>query len=134
MNLPKGEDKVLGKVGVKKPEALLPRLPQKSPGISHFEKAASAVPGSAGRLRRIEEEDGAGDRETGPGVGAVAEAGFIAPGWFGGEEMDEIIKQSAVIENEHVKKWKRDGGRGVGHICLATPTEIMDAGGLFASP
>jgi len=131
MKLPKGEDKVLGKVGVKKPEALLPRLFQKSPGISHFEKAASAVPGSAGRLRRIEEEDGAGDREPGPGLGAVAEAGFIAPGWFGGEEMDEIIKQSAVIENEHVKKWKRDGGRVVGYICLATPTEIMDAAGLL---
>lgn len=45
--------------------------------------------------------------------------------------MDEIIKQSQAIENEHLKRWKSQGGKVVGYICLATPTEIIEAGGLF---
>jgi len=45
--------------------------------------------------------------------------------------MDEIIKHSKVIENEEVKKWKAGGGRVVGYICVATPTEIMEAAGLL---
>jgi len=45
--------------------------------------------------------------------------------------MDEIIRHSQMIENEEVKKWKAGGGRVVGYICVATPTEIIEAAGLF---
>ena len=45
--------------------------------------------------------------------------------------MEEILKQSFVIENDQVRKWKGDGGRVVGYICLATPTEVMEAAGLL---
>ena len=41
--------------------------------------------------------------------------------------MDEIIKQAGVIENDHVKKWRSNGGRVVGYICVATPTEVIEA-------
>ncbi len=45
--------------------------------------------------------------------------------------MDEIIKQTGVVENDHVKKWKDDGGRVIGYVCVATPTEVIDAAGLM---
>lgn len=45
--------------------------------------------------------------------------------------MEEIIRQSGMIENDYVKKWKSDGGSVVGYICLATPTEIMEAAGIL---
>ena len=45
--------------------------------------------------------------------------------------MEEIIKQSGIIENDYVKKWKSAGGEVVGYICLATPTEILEAAGLL---
>jgi benzoyl-CoA reductase/2-hydroxyglutaryl-CoA dehydratase subunit BcrC/BadD/HgdB len=49
----------------------------------------------------------------------------------GEARMEEILKQSAVIENQHVRQWKRAGGRVVGYICLATPPELMEAAGLL---
>jgi len=45
--------------------------------------------------------------------------------------MDEIIKQSKLFENDHVKKWKSQGGRVLGYICVATPTEIIEAAGIL---
>ncbi len=49
----------------------------------------------------------------------------------GGLLMDEIIKQSEIIENDYLKKWKGEGGRVLGYICIATPTEVIEAGGLL---
>ncbi len=45
--------------------------------------------------------------------------------------MEEIIRQSGLIENDYVKKWKEEGGQVVGYICVATPTEIMEAAGIL---
>jgi len=46
-------------------------------------------------------------------------------------DMEEIIRQSELIENDYLKKWKREGGRVVGYICISTPTEVIEAGGLL---
>jgi len=48
--------------------------------------------------------------------------------------MEEIIRQAGLIENDHVKKWKGNGGKVVGYICVATPTEILEAAGLLPRP
>ncbi len=45
--------------------------------------------------------------------------------------MEELLRQAGLIENDHVKKWKADGGRVVGYICVATPIEVMEAAGLL---
>ncbi len=45
--------------------------------------------------------------------------------------MDEYFKQAALIENDRVKKWKKDGGRVVGYACVLTPVEILEAAGVL---
>lgn len=45
--------------------------------------------------------------------------------------MEEIIRQSQLIENDHVKKWKGQNKKVLGYICVATPVEIIEAAGLL---
>jgi benzoyl-CoA reductase subunit C len=45
--------------------------------------------------------------------------------------MEEILKQSTAIENDAVRQWKRDAGKVVGYICVATPTELIEAAGVM---
>jgi len=45
--------------------------------------------------------------------------------------MDEILKQSQLIENDYVKQWKNSAKPVVGYICVATPIEIIEAGGIL---
>lgn len=46
-------------------------------------------------------------------------------------DLNKILNQAGRIENDYVKQWKEKGGRVVGYICVATPTEVMEAAGLL---
>ena len=48
-----------------------------------------------------------------------------------GNVMEEIIKQSEMIENDYVKKWKSEGGKVLGYTCVMTPAEVIEAAGLL---
>ena len=43
--------------------------------------------------------------------------------------MEEIIRQSEMIENDYVKKWKSEGKSVLGYTCVMTPPEVIEAGG-----
>ncbi len=45
--------------------------------------------------------------------------------------MEQVIKQSEVVENDFVKKWKEGGGKVLGYACVTTPPEIIDAAGIL---
>lgn len=45
--------------------------------------------------------------------------------------MEEILKEAGFLETDQVKRWKENGGKVVGYICVATPTEVLEAGGLL---
>ncbi len=46
-------------------------------------------------------------------------------------DLDTVLLESEKIENSSLRKWKDSGGRVVGYICVATPTEFLEAAGLF---
>ena len=48
-----------------------------------------------------------------------------------GNVMKEIIKQSEMIENDYVKKWKSEGKKVLGYTCVMTPAEVIEAAGLL---
>jgi len=48
-----------------------------------------------------------------------------------GDVMEEIIKQSEMIENDYVKKWKSEGKQVLGYTCVMTPPEVIEAAGLL---
>ncbi len=45
--------------------------------------------------------------------------------------MEDVLRQSAVLQNELVKGWKEKGGKVVGYTCTATPVEVLEAAGLL---
>ncbi|MBN1656581.1 MAG: 2-hydroxyacyl-CoA dehydratase [Deltaproteobacteria bacterium] len=45
--------------------------------------------------------------------------------------MELISSQAPGLENDHVIRWKQSGRSIVGYTCVATPTEIIEAGGLL---
>jgi len=45
--------------------------------------------------------------------------------------MEKLIGQAGVILNDYVKSWKDKGGRVVGYVCTATPTEVLEAAGVM---
>lgn len=45
--------------------------------------------------------------------------------------MEEVIKQSEMIENDYVKKWKSEGKKVLGYTCVMTPAEVIEAAGLL---
>ncbi len=45
--------------------------------------------------------------------------------------MDAIRAINGAISNDHVERFRADGGRVVGYACTFTPVEVLDAAGLF---
>ncbi len=45
--------------------------------------------------------------------------------------LKEVIKEAQAYENSHIKSWKADGRKVVGYICVATPIEVLEAGGIL---
>ncbi|MBU4175907.1 MAG: 2-hydroxyacyl-CoA dehydratase family protein [Actinobacteria bacterium] len=45
--------------------------------------------------------------------------------------MEEVIRQSEMIENDYVKKWKSEGKKVLGYTCVMTPAEVIEAAGLL---
>ena len=48
-----------------------------------------------------------------------------------GNVMEEVIRQSEMIENDYVKKWKSEGKQVLGYTCVMTPAEVIEAAGLL---
>jgi benzoyl-CoA reductase/2-hydroxyglutaryl-CoA dehydratase subunit BcrC/BadD/HgdB len=45
--------------------------------------------------------------------------------------MESIYRQAMTFENDRLKQWKAEGKPVAGYICLATPTELMEAAGVL---
>ncbi|MEW6552911.1 MAG: 2-hydroxyacyl-CoA dehydratase family protein [Actinomycetota bacterium] len=45
--------------------------------------------------------------------------------------MEDLLDYASDIFNPHLRKWKEDGGRIVGYMCVATPREVLDAAGVL---
>lgn len=45
--------------------------------------------------------------------------------------MDQIVKQAATFQNEHLKAFIKGGGKVVGYGCALTPVEVIEAAGLL---
>ena len=45
--------------------------------------------------------------------------------------MDDILQQAQKLENDYIRGWKEKGGKVLGYICVATPVELIEAGGIL---
>ena len=45
--------------------------------------------------------------------------------------MEKILSHAGKIENDYVKEWKKKGGKVFGYTCVATPVEVLEAGGIL---
>jgi len=48
-----------------------------------------------------------------------------------GDAMQEVLRQSEMIENDYVKKWKSEGRKVLGYTCVMTPPEVIEAAGVL---